>query len=122
MTTTPTLPDRIKAERKRRRWRQCDVAELFGVSQTVISLWERGRIWPAVDKLDKLATFLRIDPTEVGELWKADHVAHTQRRLDASIAAKKPSDPIDELRAELDRLRAETAETRRQLAELRRIG
>lgn len=53
---------RVRAERKRRRWRQEDLAYWSRLSAAEISRIETGRLQPYPGQIERLARALEIDP------------------------------------------------------------
>lgn len=50
---------RIKAMRKRRGLTQGGLADVFGISRTAVSQWERGMTLPTIETLERVAAVLR---------------------------------------------------------------
>jgi transcriptional regulator with XRE-family HTH domain len=85
----------VRALRHRRRWRQVDLARAAGVSQTVVSDVERGRVWSMrVETIRRLVTALDIRLSwdagyrgaELERLRDADH-ARVGERVANRLAA-----------------------------------
>ena len=59
----PTLGDRIKEARRALGKTQQDVADQFGITRAAVQQWEDGDTTPRHQRLQKLARFLKVNPT-----------------------------------------------------------
>ncbi len=59
------IADRLKALRLMRRVSQGELARLTGATQREISYYERGRSFPRPERLDRLASALRVDVSDL---------------------------------------------------------
>lgn len=78
-----TFQDMIKELRLRKGLTQRQLAERIGVSYQAVSRWEKGLDWPAVTKLQKLASVL---DTSIDALLNARHGVLLQERPPAPKA------------------------------------
>lgn len=71
------LGDAMRKERVIRRVSQQQIADHLGLSKTIISAYERGKVSPAIDTLDAFCAFLGVDYLEL-----LREVTEEVRRLD----------------------------------------
>lgn len=55
----------LKRLRNMKKIKQYELAEVLGVDRTTIGKWENGNSYPAVEVLDRLATYLEVSTDEI---------------------------------------------------------
>ena len=82
--------------------RDADVSKATGVSTATLSEWKKGRYQPKIDKLEKIANFLKVNIEAItqgdGVERVADNIAHS-KEMHALIEAAKGSAAKDLLLA-----------------------
>lgn len=66
--------EKIKRERKRRRYTQRQLGELLGISYQTIAQWENGFREPKFVSIVKIAHALEINPMELMPDWFIEEV------------------------------------------------
>jgi transcriptional regulator with XRE-family HTH domain len=65
MSLYEQIARRLKAEREDRNLSQHELADKLGVAANTVSRWETGTYKPKLDDLDKIATVLNLDITQL---------------------------------------------------------
>jgi transcriptional regulator with XRE-family HTH domain len=99
-----TFARNLRAARKRRRMTQGDVAERIGVSEHVYWKYEKARMWPSVETLQRILIALDVS---------ADTLFGTERRKTGESAPALPPEDPPMVRRLLRQLRQARENTRR---------
>jgi transcriptional regulator with XRE-family HTH domain len=80
--------EKIRTVRKRRGLTLREVAEVAGVSESLVSQIERNRVSPAIDTLLALADALELDLEYLFEDYRRDRSVHQVRRSERTVFSR----------------------------------
>ncbi|WP_116996284.1 helix-turn-helix domain-containing protein [Desertimonas flava] len=103
---TTELGERLRRERLRRKERQIDTAERFGIHQASYARWETGHNRPDDDRFAVIADYLGL---EIEEVWSLVHKD-----------APEPTS-LDGLNRRVDEMARDIADLRSLIGELRSV-
>lgn len=73
------IGNKISIARKKLKKNQKSLAEFCGVSQGVVSDWEKGKKKPKIENIKKIAEYLNVSPADLRDI--EDEVLYTEKEL-----------------------------------------
>lgn len=97
---TSVLASRIKGLRKERKKTQSDISKLLGVLRTTYGEYERGKILPPMDRINKLADYYSVSVDYlIGNT--DDSTGKQAKKIDVSESVREILDSLQNDRSEL---------------------
>lgn len=97
---TSVLASRIKGLRKERKKTQADISKLLGVLRTTYGEYERGKILPPMDRINKLADYYSVSVDYlIGNT--DDSTGKQAKKIDVSESVREILDSLQNDRSEL---------------------
>ena len=90
-----TIGEHLRAKRRERRLRQCDVGDQIGVRAETIANWEKEKAVPQIAFMPAIIRFLGYDPTPEPRTL-ADRMRSYRQRLGLSITEAALRAGVDE--------------------------
>lgn len=112
--TTSVLASRIKALRKANSKTQADIAEMLGILRTTYGEYERGRILPPMDRINRIAEHFSVSVDYLIGNTNDPHEKPTAK-IDVSESVLELLDSLQNDRSELTFYGEKINETTREL-------